>query len=104
MPTMCPVEQTLLGNAELAAALGVSRQRITQLVGSPDFPAPRARLAMGAVWELLDVAAWAEAHARTLNQEAIRPGGRWRESSLPGGSSSGTAESAVQRSPSLDLS
>ncbi len=97
---MFVVDQTLLGNAELAAALGVSRQRITQLTAASDFPEPRARLAMGAVWELQDVIDWSEAHGRTLNQDAIRPGARWRAHPLlPGGSSSGTAGTAVQREP-----
>ena len=49
MPTLCEVE-TLLGNAELGKLLGLSRQRVSQLVTRDDFPAPRAVLIMGSVW------------------------------------------------------
>ena len=37
MPTLCEVE-TLLGNAELGKLLGVSRQRVSQLVTREDEP------------------------------------------------------------------
>ena len=40
MPTLCEVE-TLLGNAELAKLLGVSRQRVSQLVTGDDSGASR---------------------------------------------------------------
>ena len=45
----------MLGAAELGVLLGVSRQRVTQLTGKEWFPAPVTRLAMGAVWELVDI-------------------------------------------------
>ena len=54
MPTLSDVE-TLLGNAELGKLLGVSRQRVSQLVTRDDFPAPRAVLIMGSIWALDDV-------------------------------------------------
>ena len=66
MPTLCDVE-TLLGNAELGKLLGVSRQRVSQLVTREDFPAPRAVLIMGGVWALDDVIAWADRTGRTLD-------------------------------------
>ena len=70
MPTLCEVE-TLLGNAELGKLLGVSRQRVSQLVTRDDFPAPRAVLIMGSVWTLDDVKSWADRSGRTLNLGAL---------------------------------
>ena len=70
MPTLCHVE-TLLGNAELGKLLGVSRQRVSQLVTRDDFPAPRAVLVMGSVWTLDDVVAWADRSGRTLNLASL---------------------------------
>ena len=57
----------LMGSAEIAAMLGVSRQRVQQLVARPDFPAPDAVLAMGKVWRKADVTAWAKAHGRLID-------------------------------------
>jgi prophage regulatory protein len=54
----------LVGAAEIAAMLGVSRQRVQQLISRPDFPKPDAVLAMGKVWRTEDVQAWAKAHGR----------------------------------------
>lgn len=48
----------LVGAAEIAELLGVSRQRVTQLTNRADFPKPVARLAMGKVWRLEDVEDW----------------------------------------------
>lgn len=41
----------LLGVAELAEALGVSRQRVAELAATEDFPRPVARLRAGPVWQ-----------------------------------------------------
>ena len=38
--------------------LEVSRQRVHELAGRPDFPEPLARLAAGAVWDRAQVAQW----------------------------------------------
>jgi predicted DNA-binding transcriptional regulator AlpA len=54
----------LVGSAEIAAILGVSRQRVQQLIARPDFPQPEVVLAMGKVWRKADVLAWAKAHGR----------------------------------------
>jgi hypothetical protein len=70
MPTLLAVE-TLLGNAELGRLLGVGRQRVSQLTSRPDFPAPRAVLAMGSIWALPDVQAWADKAGRTLHLDAL---------------------------------
>lgn len=45
-----------MGAAEIADYLGVSRQRVTQLEHLKKFPAPVARLKMGAVWHAEDIA------------------------------------------------
>ena len=70
MPTLFEVE-TLLGNAELGKLLGVSRQRVSQLVTRDDFPAPRAVLIMGSIWSLDDVLAWARKSGRTVNVDSL---------------------------------
>jgi predicted DNA-binding transcriptional regulator AlpA len=64
LPTMVLAVHHLVGSAEIAQLLGVSRQRVQQLIASPDFPAPDAVLAMGKVWLRADVIAWARAHGR----------------------------------------
>ena len=61
----------VLGAAELGVLLGVSRQRVTQLTGKKWFPPPKARLAMGAVWELVDVERMVSGTGRTLNYPAL---------------------------------
>jgi len=50
----------LMGTAEVAAVLGVSRQRVLQLLSEQvDFPRPVALLRMGKVWHGPEVRAWA---------------------------------------------
>jgi len=61
----------MLGAAELSALLGVSRQRVTQLTAKAWFPPPVTRLAMGAVWELVDIERTASGTGRTLNYPAL---------------------------------
>ena len=60
MPSEDPPD--LLGAAEIAALLGVSRQRVTQLTHSPGFPDPVLRLKMGALWAGQAVRDWAAQH------------------------------------------
>lgn len=57
----------LAGTHEIAAMLGVSRQRVLQLAGTPGFPAPAARLKVGQVWVKADVERWAEERGRPSN-------------------------------------
>lgn len=54
--------QQLVGVAEIAAMLGVSRQRVNQLVHSTDFPEPEAELSAGRIWARDAVEAWATSH------------------------------------------
>lgn len=55
----------LMGVAEVAALLGVSRQRVTQLAKTDGFPSPASKLASGPVWESADVEKWARETGRT---------------------------------------
>jgi prophage regulatory protein len=54
----------LMGAAEIGRLLGVSRQRVQQLVNTDGFPPPVAVLDMGKVWRADDVRAWATARGR----------------------------------------
>jgi predicted DNA-binding transcriptional regulator AlpA len=54
----------LVGAAEIAELLGVSRQRVQQLISRDDFPQPEVVLAMGKVWLRADVIAWARERGR----------------------------------------
>jgi len=57
------VTHHLVGAAEIARMLGVSRQRIYQIAASyPDFPTPEAELASGRVWRRSAVEAWIRKH------------------------------------------
>lgn len=49
----------LVGVAEVADMLGVTRTRVSQLASSAGFPEPTARLAAGPVWLREDVERWA---------------------------------------------
>lgn len=49
--------------------LGVSRQRVQQLINRGDFPKPDAILEMGKVWKRSDVEAWARNHGRAIAVE-----------------------------------
>lgn len=61
----------LLGVAEVAALLGVSRQRVDQLAAAhPDFPQPEAELAAGRIWSRAAIEGWSAA------QGPRRPGRR----------------------------
>jgi predicted DNA-binding transcriptional regulator AlpA len=54
-----PSSLDLMGAAEIGRLLGVSRQRVQQLVKTPGFPPPVAHLDMGKVWLSQDIAEWA---------------------------------------------
>ncbi len=57
----------LVGTTEVAALLGLSRQRVHQLATEArDFPQPAVRLAAGPVWERDAIEGWAERTGRTL--------------------------------------
>ena len=58
----------VMGAAEIAERLKVSRQRVYQLTSRKGFPDPVAHLAMGQVWETVDVERWIAEHRPELNE------------------------------------
>jgi predicted DNA-binding transcriptional regulator AlpA len=60
--TMPGMTHHLLGVAEIAAMLGLSRQRVNQLIQQDDFPAPEAELSAGRIWSREVVEAWVASH------------------------------------------
>lgn len=50
----------LAGVAEIAAMLGVSKQRASQLAASDGFPKPLDRIAVGPVWRRAAIESWKE--------------------------------------------
>ena len=58
------VPDRLVSRVEIAALLGVSTQRVHQLLGRADFPEPVAELAIGKVWDRTMIEAWARATGR----------------------------------------
>lgn len=53
----------LVGAAEAAKILGVTRQRLGQMLESyPDFPRPEAELSAGRIWLREKLESWATAH------------------------------------------
>ncbi len=64
------VAASLLGLAEIAQKLGISKRTALSYTQRSDFPEPIARLASGSVWETSSVEQWAEA---TLPLKRGRP-------------------------------
>ena len=54
----------LMGLAEIAELLKVSRQRVDQLARQRDFPLPLATISAGRIWLREDVEAWARSVGR----------------------------------------
>jgi len=53
----------VVGAPEVAQMLGVSRQRVYQLIDTyPDFPAPVATLAVGRIWSRASIEEWNRLH------------------------------------------
>lgn len=50
----------LVSTVEIAALVGLSRQRVDQLSRQAGFPSPVASLAIGRVWTRADVIEWAK--------------------------------------------
>lgn len=59
------VTHHLLGVAEIAELLGVSRQRVHQLAARDDFPRPTAELSAGKVWDAAAIERWQAASGRS---------------------------------------
>jgi predicted DNA-binding transcriptional regulator AlpA len=54
----------LVGVAEIAEMLGVTRQRVHQLMQLEGFPEPTAELSAGRIWLRTDVEKWARRTGR----------------------------------------
>lgn len=63
--------EKLVGSQELTQILGVGRARVYQLAQRSEFPEPVAKLAMGSIWRLADIIAWAKAEGRTVHLDAL---------------------------------
>jgi predicted DNA-binding transcriptional regulator AlpA len=63
---MVAIVGVLMGAAEIAERLGVSRQRVQQLIARRDWPKPFDTLAMGKVWKSEDIEAWIREHRPDL--------------------------------------
>lgn len=62
-PILLPMQDELVGIAETAHMLGVSRQRVHQIAQSnPEFPRPVAELAAGRIWRRREIEDWIQAH------------------------------------------
>jgi predicted DNA-binding transcriptional regulator AlpA len=67
----------LVGMTEIADLLGLTRQRVHQLVQTdPTFPKPEAELVGGRIWKRVDIERWARKAGRSL--EASERTGRTR--------------------------
>ena len=64
--TVAGMAHHLVGAAEIADMLGVSRQRVWQLAGEPGFPAPEVELASGRVWKRSAIEKWARDTGREV--------------------------------------
>lgn len=58
-----------MGAYEIRTRLGVSRQRVEQLMKRPDWPEPYDMLAMGQVWRIEDIEAWIRVYRPNLDDE-----------------------------------
>jgi hypothetical protein len=57
-------ELDLVGATDIAAMLGITRQRVNQLVVLAGFPTPVGQLRRTRIWKREDVEAWARATGR----------------------------------------
>lgn len=63
----CLAMHHLVGVAEVAAMLGVSRQRVNKIVKEDEsFPRPEAELAAGRIWRRDDIEQWARSRGRMI--------------------------------------
>lgn len=56
----------LVGLTEIAQMLGLTRQRVDQLVRGDGFPPPEAVLTGGRIWRREDIEAWADKTGRSI--------------------------------------
>ncbi len=59
----------LVSIVEVAEMLGVSRQRVHQILRAyPDFPVPEAELAVGRIWRRQSITDWMASHPRSTGR------------------------------------
>jgi predicted DNA-binding transcriptional regulator AlpA len=58
----------LVGLSEIAEMLGLTRQRVDQLVRQADFPMPEVVLTAGRIWRREDIEVWAREKGRAPAQ------------------------------------
>ncbi|MEV1013738.1 DNA-binding protein [Micromonospora sp. NPDC049801] len=63
----------LMGAREIEDRLGVSRQRVHQLMAQPNWPKPYDVLAMGKVWRIEDVEEWIRENRPALHDAEAGP-------------------------------
>jgi prophage regulatory protein len=67
-PTIRRMDGGLVGVAEIASLLSVSRQRVDALLKSHrDFPRPIAELSAGRIWHESEIIEWAKATGRMVS-------------------------------------
>jgi predicted DNA-binding transcriptional regulator AlpA len=59
-----PALPKLVGPQEMAGVLGISRQRLYEVMKMPGFPAPVVQLAVGPIWDAASVGQFVETWAR----------------------------------------
>ena len=57
-----------VGATEIAAAFDLTRQRISQLAATPEFPAPVAKVGQARIWRRSDIEAWAVSTGRVSHK------------------------------------
>lgn len=91
--------EDIVGAAEIGDMLGVSRQRVQQIVTRADFPAPAKVLAMGKIWLAAEVRAWIRDHRTVVTDQPEsaprRPAKRTARDRM--GSPEGRASKAMRR-------
>jgi len=65
-------ELRVVGLAEVAETLGVSKRTASRYAARADFPRPAVVLAMGPIWLLEDVEAWASTTPIALGRPPVR--------------------------------
>ena len=65
-------ELRVVGLAEVAETLGVSKRTASRYAARAEFPRPAVVLAMGPIWLLEDVEAWASTNPIALGRPPLR--------------------------------
>lgn len=71
VPALDYVPGRLIGRREIELMDGRSRTMVNRVLNREDFPAPVARLGLGAIWSMAAVQEWAASAGRALNVDAL---------------------------------